>query len=153
MDKARRRGGGRSILDGGGAAHPGHGRAYLWQPAFLTYLDHTAYDSLLRAVAKPAPSPQIAIVDVDEASVARLGQWPWPRYGWPACSTPSASGGGGGGAGFLLAEPDRTSLATIREEMARELGVRVEVAAPTPAGWTTTASWPTPWPGEPSSWA
>ncbi len=135
MDKARRRGGGRSILTVGALLTLAMAGAYLWQPAFLTYLDHTAYDSLLRAVAKPAPSPQIAIVDVDEASVARLGQWPWPRYRVARLLDAVRERGAAVVAlDFLLAEPDRTSLATIREEMARELGVRVEVAAPDP-GW------------------
>ncbi len=45
----------------------------LAQPA-----SNLVYDSLSRAVAQAAPA-DIVIVAIDDASIARIGPWPWPR--------------------------------------------------------------------------
>src|SRR5215475_13538144 len=42
-------------------------------------LDLAARDWLLRSRGKIAPPPEIAIIAIDEASIARLGRFPWPR--------------------------------------------------------------------------
>src|SRR5262245_16959454 len=42
-------------------------------------LDLAARDWLLRSRGKVAPPPEIAIIAIDEASIARLGRFPWPR--------------------------------------------------------------------------
>ncbi|HEY8460385.1 MAG TPA: CHASE2 domain-containing protein [Blastocatellia bacterium] len=36
-------------------------------------------DWLLRSRGKIAPHPEIAVIAIDEASIARLGRFPWPR--------------------------------------------------------------------------
>jgi CHASE2 domain-containing sensor protein len=41
-------------------------------------LELPVYDAALRAT-QDAPSPEIVIITIDEASVAKLGEWPWPR--------------------------------------------------------------------------
>lgn len=46
---------------------------------FLTQLDLAIGDSRLRATLPLTRDPRIVIVDVDEASLARIGRWPWPR--------------------------------------------------------------------------
>ena len=38
-----------------------------------------AYDARLTLAPRRAPDPQVAIVDIDEASLERVGRWPWPR--------------------------------------------------------------------------
>lgn len=47
---------------------------------FLRSLDQSVQDSLTRAWASPQRdvSP-VVLVDIDEASLAQLGPWPWPR--------------------------------------------------------------------------
>ncbi|MCW5665110.1 MAG: adenylate/guanylate cyclase domain-containing protein [Piscinibacter sp.] len=45
----------------------------------LTQLDQAIDDARLRAAMPRVPHERIVIVDVDEASLARLGRWPWPR--------------------------------------------------------------------------
>ncbi|MCG5073274.1 CHASE2 and HATPase_c domain-containing protein [Paraburkholderia sp. RG36] len=40
--------------------------------------DHLVYDRFLAARERPV-SPDIVIVEIDNASVAALGRWPWPR--------------------------------------------------------------------------
>ncbi|MDZ7639676.1 MAG: CHASE2 domain-containing protein [Bryobacterales bacterium] len=52
---------------------------WLLRPAWLNRFDHLAYDAQLRAAASAPLSNQIVIVEIDEASLARYGQWPWPR--------------------------------------------------------------------------
>ena len=42
-------------------------------------LEHAAYDAVLRTSTTPAPGGRVVIVDVDEASLAAIGQWPWRR--------------------------------------------------------------------------
>lgn len=106
---------------------------YIWQPTLLVFLEQDTYNSLLRATGQAPPSDRVVIVDIDEASLARQGQWPWPRYRLARLLNsikemdPAAVV-----VDFLLPEPDRTSLANIQEEMARELGVRIQVSAPDP---------------------
>lgn len=49
------------------------------RPELLTALDHRTFDVFARQVARPRPSPRIVVVDIDERSLADVGQWPWPR--------------------------------------------------------------------------
>jgi PAS domain S-box-containing protein len=100
---------------------------YIWQPTFLVFLNYKTYDALLRFVGPANPSHQISIVTIDEKSVARYGQWPWPHYRLARLlDTINELGAKTVAVDFLLSERDRTSLATIQKEMARELGVKVE---------------------------
>jgi adenylate cyclase len=52
---------------------------WLLQPGFLARLDLLTYDLQLRAAAPLPRSGELAIVEIDEASLQRYGQWPWPR--------------------------------------------------------------------------
>jgi len=52
---------------------------YISQPVFLSFIDNKWYDTLLRAQPSGKVSNPPIIVDVDEKSLARFGQWPWPR--------------------------------------------------------------------------
>ncbi|HET9340812.1 MAG TPA: adenylate/guanylate cyclase domain-containing protein [Casimicrobiaceae bacterium] len=45
----------------------------------LAKLEAMAYDARLATSRRDAPDPQVAIVDIDEASLERIGRWPWPR--------------------------------------------------------------------------
>jgi PAS domain S-box-containing protein len=99
---------------------------YIWQPTFLVFLNHKTYDSLLRFVGQDKPSGRVVIVDVDERSVSRYGQWPWPRYRLARLlKAINEMGAASVAVDFLLSEPDRTSLSIIEKEMARELGVNI----------------------------
>ena len=42
-------------------------------------LEAHAHDLLTRVMAREANDPRIAIVDIDEDSLKRVGPWPWPR--------------------------------------------------------------------------
>jgi CHASE2 domain-containing sensor protein len=47
-------------------------QGWLWR------VDHLLYDAGLPLLSRPAPA-DIVIVAIDEASLARIGRWPWRR--------------------------------------------------------------------------
>ena len=51
----------------------------IYRPPFFAQLDRRAYDVLLRSSALRPPDGQVAIVDIDDRSLAAIGQWPWRR--------------------------------------------------------------------------
>lgn len=51
----------------------------IFTPSLFAQLDRRAYDSLLRRLPPPADPPRVAIVDIDDRSLAAVGQWPWSR--------------------------------------------------------------------------
>jgi CHASE2 domain-containing sensor protein len=82
--------------------------AVLSRPALLVDLDRAAHDAFVRQTAPPAIGPRVAIVVVDEASLAAHGQWPWPRS-TVARLVESLHDAGAAAIGFdiLFSEPDR----------------------------------------------
>jgi adenylate cyclase len=53
--------------------------AALWRPTALELLDLRAYDHFSRRTPPDRSAPGVAVVAVDEPSMTRYGQWPWPR--------------------------------------------------------------------------
>jgi adenylate cyclase len=51
----------------------------LYRPAALANLEYSVYDTLVRGTPTRQPSGRVVIVDVDERSLATVGQWPWRR--------------------------------------------------------------------------
>ena len=51
----------------------------LYRPQLLTSLEYSTYDRVLRGAGTRPPGGRVAIVDVDERSLAAIGQWPWRR--------------------------------------------------------------------------
>lgn len=51
----------------------------IFRPDFVARIDNGAYDVLLRSIPAKAPDGQVAIVDIDDNSLAKIGQWPWRR--------------------------------------------------------------------------
>jgi adenylate cyclase len=101
---------------------------YLYQPVFFRFLDSKSYDTLLTAIpqdmVKTSETP--IIVDIDEISLTKYGQWPWPRYRIALLLEklmelePASIG-----LDTLLAEPDRTSFAVLQKEIYRDLRINV----------------------------
>ncbi len=100
-----------------------------WSPPLAISIEGKVYDSFLRsATRRPAPGP-IAIVDLDEASLERLGQWPWPRYRIARLLERIREDGAAAvGLDMVFAEPDRTSLTPLSGEILRDLGTRIDLA-------------------------
>ncbi len=84
----------------------------VWDPGFVAQfrlLVFDAYQRLLPRPADPATSPVI-IVEIDDASLRRLGQWPWPRTRMAQLvDRLRAAGAVAVGFDMVFAEPDRTS--------------------------------------------
>lgn len=71
---------------------PWHGRAltlgvaalasFAWMllaPLSLNQLDERSTDFLWRLTASAVPERRVVLVDIDDASLSRVGPWPWPR--------------------------------------------------------------------------
>src|SRR5215467_254370 len=88
-------------------------------PFFVRALRLIAFDHFQRLVPpKYDPDLPIRIVDIDEASLAKLGQWPWPRTTMRDLLAELAAKGAAVVAfDILFAEPDRTSLEAIVKQL------------------------------------
>ena len=53
--------------------------AGLWSLPLLDRLDGGLYDLRLRLTMPRTLDERVVIIDIDERSLARLGQWPWSR--------------------------------------------------------------------------
>jgi adenylate cyclase len=49
------------------------------RPLFLARLDDAMYDVVVRSTGTRKPAGRVAIVDIDDRSLAAIGQWPWRR--------------------------------------------------------------------------
>ncbi|MBN2704723.1 MAG: adenylate/guanylate cyclase domain-containing protein [Pontiellaceae bacterium] len=90
---------------------------YVFEPPILIDFSRRAFDLFLKKQAKPVQSEQIAIVDIDDASMEAYGQWPWPRYRLAELVN-SLWQRGAAVVVFdvIFAEPDRTSPAILEQE-------------------------------------
>jgi adenylate cyclase len=79
-------------------------------PAFLRDLRAQVFDGFQRLSPRDWEDAGIRIVDIDEESLARFGQWPWPRTVLADLAR-KAAGMGAAAIAFdiVFAEPDRTS--------------------------------------------
>ncbi|MEY2686342.1 MAG: hypothetical protein RL375_540, partial [Pseudomonadota bacterium] len=109
-----------------GPGHPGDaGDARSWLPT----LDHAVLDRFQAATAPTGPAPGVAVVDIDDASLAEVGQWPWPRYRSAALVRRVADGAPRSiGLDILFPEPDRTSLTTVQQAFERDFGICLDIS-------------------------
>ena len=72
------------------------------------------FDAYQRASPREWRNPPVAVVDIDEDSLARLGQWPWPRTDLARLNRILAAAGARAIAyDIVFSEPDRTSPAAV----------------------------------------
>jgi len=53
--------------------------AGVWRQPLIDRLDHILYDTRLEATMPRTRDARIVIVDIDDASLQEIGQWPWSR--------------------------------------------------------------------------
>ncbi|MDD5712761.1 MAG: CHASE2 domain-containing protein, partial [Smithellaceae bacterium] len=53
--------------------------AFLWQWRPLEDMEYRIYDLGLSLRQESVKSPPVAIVAIDDESIANIGRWPWPR--------------------------------------------------------------------------
>jgi adenylate cyclase len=101
----------------------------LWPTPLAVFLEGKIYDSFMRSARRPANTGSVTIVDLDEASLASHGQWPWPRYRVARLIEKIREAGAAAvGLDMVFAEPDRTSLDSLSGEIRRDLGVGIGLA-------------------------
>ena len=100
---------------------------YVYQPGWLRVLDHKVYDTVLGAKHSTQTSGAVLIVDIDEKSLQKYGQWPWPRYRMALLLEELKQAGVAAvGMDILFAEADRSSPAILRQELKSDLDVDLE---------------------------
>ncbi|MEO9129862.1 MAG: adenylate/guanylate cyclase domain-containing protein [Sphingomonas sp.] len=79
------------------------------------------FDSYQRLAPRPYKDAGVTIVDIDDESIRRLGQWPWPRTDI-AKMTQQLTDAGALAIAFdiVFSEPDRTSPERLAERARRE---------------------------------
>lgn len=97
---------------------------FLLQLAGLPVLDRIGlllFDAYQRAAPRPYEEAPVRIVDIDNETIRRLGQWPWPRTDVARLTEKLAEAGASAIAfDIVFSEPDRTSPARIAERMRRD---------------------------------
>jgi adenylate cyclase len=96
--------------------------ALVWAaPPILSRVQDAVFDGYQRASPRAHdPDVPVHIIDIDEASLAIYGQWPWPRS-YMAALTDRLFDHGAAAVGFdvLFPEPDRTSPERILDSWSR----------------------------------
>ncbi|MFG1360736.1 CHASE2 domain-containing protein [Xanthobacter pseudotagetidis] len=100
----------------------------LADPAPLADLRNGLFDLYQRAAPRPYdPEAPVRVVDIDDASLAREGQWPWPRAKLAALVERLAEKGAAAVAfDIAFSEPDRLDPAALAAQLPEQ--VRASVA-------------------------
>jgi len=99
----------------------------LVKPTLSDFLHYRFYDLLLSANRGKSSSVPV-IVDIDEKSLKQYGQWPWPRYRIATLLDKLRNLGASSiGLDMLFAEEDRASIHSIRKELSRDFGVKLDL--------------------------
>ncbi len=88
----------------------------LADPPALQLMRHAVFDQYQRWQPRTYQPAAVRVIDVDEESLARLGQWPWPRTRLAELVGKLREGQAAAiGFDVVFAEPDRSSPATMAE--------------------------------------
>ncbi len=100
---------------------------YFFQPPVLKQLDFEIYDFFLEKSIDNTPHPIPVILDIDEATLEKYGQWPWSRYRLAKLNEILLENGALAVAlDIVLAEEDRTSPLLLKQTLASELDVAID---------------------------
>ena len=90
------------------------------KPELLSSLDNQVTNAMFRMRGPIKPTGKVVIVDIDEQSLTRLGQWPWPRDTVARLVTAiDAAGARVMGFDIVFAEKDRTSITEYFDDIKR----------------------------------
>jgi adenylate cyclase len=104
--------------------------ALLLDPLPLQTLRHTMFDQYQRWQPRSYQDVGVRIVDIDEESLRRLGQWPWPRSQVAALvDRLRAAGAAAVAFDVLFAEPDRTAPQALLKHWKLAPEVAAQIAA------------------------
>jgi len=93
---------------------------HIFQPPVVGQISNLVFDSYQRAYPRPYEDAAVRVVDIDDETIRRLGQWPWPRTD-VARLTDSLTEAGAAAIAFdiVFSEPDRTSPVRAAEILRR----------------------------------
>ncbi|HVR50759.1 MAG TPA: adenylate/guanylate cyclase domain-containing protein [Pseudorhodoferax sp.] len=99
-------------------------------PPWLRTLRHLVFDQYQRWQPRVWQDQGVRVVDVDEESLARIGQWPWPRTRM-AELVDRVREAGAVAIGFdvVFAEPDRSAPQRLAQQWALSAPTRAELLA------------------------
>lgn len=107
---------------------------YIYQPLFFRLLDNRLYDQILSRTHNHQVSGVPVIIDLDDDSLTRSGQWPWPRYRVALLLAKLRQAGVlAVGSDILFSEADRSSPQVIKADLKRDLQVEVDFSGLPPA--------------------
>ncbi|HEX5665883.1 MAG TPA: adenylate/guanylate cyclase domain-containing protein [Hyphomicrobium sp.] len=97
----------------------------IFDPTPVARMRLAIFDSLLMSAPRPIDETfPVRILDIDEASLAEFGQWPWPRTRLADIITRlNEAGARTITVDLILAEPDRWNASNIAKELARVPGL------------------------------
>ena len=96
--------------------------------AFFSALDNRYYD-FVQNLLKDSGTLLPVIVDIDEKSLKIAGQWPWPRYRVAEIIEKLNNAGASGVAlDIIFAEPDKSSLVEIKQDLFNSFGQNLNLA-------------------------
>ena len=100
-------------------------------PVIVQSLRLIVFDTFQRLAPRDFdPNLPVRIVDIDEASLAQIGQWPWPRTTMRDLVVKLGDAGASAIAfDVLFAEPDRSSLEQIAKHLPPEQAQAIGAAA------------------------
>ncbi len=106
---------------------------YVFKPAYVNILEYKLYDAFFQKVHSKTTTQSVVIVDIDEYSLEKFGQWPWPRYRVALLLQKIKMAGAlSVGVDILFAEPDATSLHVLKQSLKRDLHIDVEFSGMPP---------------------
>ncbi|MGE0806920.1 MAG: CHASE2 domain-containing protein [Burkholderiaceae bacterium] len=102
----------------------------LWAPIPVQTMRHAIFDQYQRWHPRPAGPGIVRIVDIDEESLARRGQWPWPRTLLAdLLQRLRAAGATTIAFDIVFAEPDRANPRLLSKQWALSPGLASQLAA------------------------
>jgi adenylate cyclase len=103
--------------------------AKLAVPSVFARADGLVFDAYQRLSPRPYRDAGLRVVDIDEESIRRLGQWPWPRSDLAAL-TRSLTDAGAAVVGFdiVFSEADRTAPRLLADRASRQGATAAQLA-------------------------
>src|SRR5271155_5128627 len=92
---------------------------------FTVEVRNLVFDAYQRASPRPYQPVPVKVVDIDDETLAKLGQWPWPRTDVARLTQILADAGAASIAyDVVFSEPDRTSPARIAQILRANPGAK-----------------------------
>lgn len=99
---------------------------HLQEPLWLSHLRDPVFDTYQRIRPRTYQPAPVRVIDIDEESLRRIGQWPWPRTRVAELvATLHRLGAAVIAFDVLFAEPDRTSPARVLPEWGDQPALRM----------------------------